>query len=154
MTADSPNRAPSSQEASSNKPEPFTGGCLCGEVRYAIHRKFLNAIHCHCSMCQRVHGGAYSTHLVFRPDQLTWLSGHEQLTAFESSENAFREFCRTCGSQMLIYGQTGDGTLSIPAGTLDGDPPITLLGHMFVDDRLAWAQPDPALPEHKGWPPL
>ena len=131
----------------------YTGGCLCGAVRYRVNRKHLNAMHCHCSMCQRVHGGAYSTHLVMRPDQIDWQQGLEQLVGYESSPSAFRKFCRTCGSQMLIHGQTGDATQSIPAGTLDGDPPLTLLGHMFVADALTWAEPDDDLPRHAGWPP-
>jgi len=131
----------------------FTGRCLCNTVRYQINRKHLNAMHCHCRMCQQVHGGAYSTHLVVRPQQLEWLAGREQLQAYESSPNAFREFCTRCGSQMLIYGQTGDETLAIPAGTLDGDPHLTELGHMFVNSERAWAAPAADLPRHPGWPP-
>ena len=131
----------------------FTGGCLCGKVRYQLDRKFLNAMHCHCSMCQRAHGGAYSTHLTFREDQLSWLSGRDLLVAYESSKGAYREFCSACGTHLLIHGQTGDGTLSIPAGTLDGDPAITELGQIFVDDRLRWATPDAAAPEYPAWPP-
>lgn len=131
----------------------FTGGCLCGKVRYELDRKFLNAIHCHCSMCQRAHGGAYSTHLAFRADQLNWLTGRELLVAYESSKGAYREFCSACGSHILIHGQTGDDSLSIPAGTLDGDPPITDLGQIFVNDRLHWATPDPDAPQYPGWPP-
>ena len=131
----------------------YPGGCLCGKVRYELNRKFLNAMHCHCGMCQRAHGGAYSTHLVFRADQLSWLAGRDQLVAYESSKGAYREFCGACGTHILIHGQTGDGTLSIPAGTLDGDPPITELGQMFVDDRLNWAIADQTTPEYPGWPP-
>lgn len=131
----------------------FTGGCLCGKQRYQINRKHLNAMHCHCKMCQRVHGGAYSTHLIVRPEQLEWLTGDGSLCAYESSPGAYREFCPACGSQLLIHGQTGDDTLAIPAGTLDGDPPITQLGHMFVDAACHWASPEPDLPRHPGWPP-
>ena len=130
----------------------YTGGCLCGNVRYELNRKFLNAMHCHCSMCQRIHGGAYSTHLVFRPEQLVWLSGRKTLVAYESSPGAYREFCPKCGSQLLIHGQSGDDSLSIPAGTLDGDPPITELGHMFTADRLSWATPDAGIAEYPAWP--
>jgi len=131
----------------------FTGGCLCGAVRYAINRKFLNALHCHCSMCQRAHGGAYSTHVAVRADQLNWLAGRSSLVSYESSRAAFREFCSACGSQILIHGQTGDGVLAIPAGTLDGDPPITEQGHIFVATQLSWADTDAAQPRYEGWPP-
>lgn len=131
----------------------FTGRCLCGAVRYQINRQHLNAMHCHCRMCQQVHGGAYSTHLVVRTEQLEWLAGRESLTAYESSKDAYREFCPGCGSQMLIHGQTGDATLAIPAGTLDGDPPLTELGHMFADESRSWATTNPDQPRHSGWPP-
>lgn len=131
----------------------FTGGCLCARVRYAIDRKFLNAMHCHCAMCQRAHGGAFSTHVVMKADQLVWLAGRDSLVAYESSTAAFREFCPNCGSQILIHGQTNDGTLAVPAGTLDGDPPITERGHIFVDTQLSWAEPAADLPRYVGWPP-
>ena len=48
----------------------FTGGCLCGGMRYEIRRKYLNAIHCYCAMCRKAHGTAYSTHVAARPDHL------------------------------------------------------------------------------------
>ena len=131
----------------------YTGGCLCGAVRYRIERKFLNAMHCHCSMCQRVHGGAYSTHVTARPDQLIWEQGLSTLVAYQSSAQGVRKFCPQCGSQMLIYGQTGDATQAVPAGTLDGDPPLTVRGHMFASDALGWAQPEDGLPRYPGWPP-
>ncbi len=131
----------------------YTGGCLCGAVRYRIERKHLNAIHCHCSMCQRVHGGAYSTHIAMRPEQLIWEQGLETLVSYESSPGGFRKFCPVCGSQILVHGQTGDDSPAIPAGTLDGDPVLTILGHMFVDDTLSWAEPADDLPRHAGWPP-
>ncbi|MEM7220278.1 MAG: GFA family protein [Pseudomonadota bacterium] len=131
----------------------FPGGCLCGGVRYRIERRFLNAMHCHCDMCQRVHGGAFSTHLIVRPQQLVWERGEAELVEYASSASGRRLFCPICGAQMLIHGQSGDGTLAVPAGTLDGDPPLTILGHMFAAEALAWSVADPDLPRYPGWPP-
>ena len=36
--------------------EILTGGCLCGEVRYRITATPVEALYCHCRMCQRAHG--------------------------------------------------------------------------------------------------
>ena len=127
------------------------GGCLCGNIRYRIERKHLNAMHCYCGMCRKAHGTALSTHLVARPDQVSWLNDHAR-HVYASSPDAYREFCPVCGTHILVHGQTGDGTLAIPAGTLDEDVPVTILGHMFTADRVGWYEIRDGLPQFEGWP--
>ena len=34
---------------------PFTGGCLCGAIRYEVDRVF-DVIYCHCNQCRRSSG--------------------------------------------------------------------------------------------------
>ncbi len=129
----------------------FNGSCLCGDIHYQIERRFLNAMHCYCRMCRKAHGTALSTHLIVKPDQLHWIKGRP--VAYESSPEAFREFCPRCGTHMLVHGQSGDGTLAIPAGTLDDDAELTILGHMFTADLVGWHQISDKLPQHQEWPP-
>ena len=131
----------------------FTGGCLCGSIRYEIQRKHLNAIHCYCAMCRKAHGTAFSTHVITRPDQLVWAQGKELLKSYESSPNAYREFCERCGTHILVHGQTGDDTRAIPAGTLDGDPALTIVGHMCTENQVSWFTISDDLPQHPQWPP-
>ena len=130
----------------------FEGGCLCGAVRYQIERRYLNAIHCYCGMCRKAHGTAFSTHVVIRPDQLSWHSGESTLVPRASSSQGVRAFCPQCGTHVVVHGQSGDGSVAIPAGTLDGDPALTLIGHMFTADRVNWCEIRDALPQHEGWP--
>jgi len=131
----------------------FEGGCLCGAIRYRIARKHLNAVHCYCGMCRKAHGTAFSTHAVARPDQIEWLQGEGSLVSYESSPGAHRAFCPVCGTHLLVHGQTGDGTFAVPAGTLDDDPALTLIGHIFTADRVSWFEIADSLPQHAGWPP-
>lgn len=114
-------------------------------------RRFLNAIHCYCSICRRAHGTGFSTHVVCRPDQFKIVTG--TLIDYESSPSAFRSFCPRCGTHILIQGQSGDGNLAIPAGTLDGLPDLTILAHIFVAEKVDWCQINDGLPQHQGWPP-
>ena len=51
------------------------GGCLCGSIRYEIMAALKDAEHCHCSMCRKAHGAAFSTNAVVPTDMLTVTSG-------------------------------------------------------------------------------
>ena len=131
----------------------FTGGCLCGAIRFELQRKFLNAIHCYCGMCRKAHGTAFSTHVSARLDQLNWLQGKELLEAYESSPGAYREFCGQCGTHVLVHGQTNDNGVAVPAGTLDGDPPLNIVGHMYTESQVSWFKIADDYPQHAEWPP-
>ena len=55
------------------------GGCLCGRVRYEITGPLFDADHCHCSMCRRQHGAAFSTYAEFNPGDFKWTSGEDHI---------------------------------------------------------------------------
>ena len=131
----------------------FDGQCLCGAHQYQIERKFLNAMHCYCEMCRKAHGTAYSTHVIVRPSELVWRTDQHALVQFASSASGFREVCNACGTHMLVHGQSGDGNLAIPAGTVNGKPDVTILGHMFVAELVPWHHIEDTLPQYAQWPP-
>ena len=54
---------------------------------------------------------------------------------------------------LLVHGQSGDDIIAIPAGTLDGKPPVTIIGHMFTEELVPWHTITDDLPRHEGWPP-
>ena len=37
------------------------GQCLCGSIQYEIDKVEPKMAHCHCSMCRKFHGAAFST---------------------------------------------------------------------------------------------
>lgn len=112
----------------------FTGGCICGAVRYTINRPSLKAIDCHCSMCRRLHASDYATYLMVWPNEVSW-QGEDNLTTYTSSEGGVREFCKNCGTTIRARGQSPDGREEITAGSLDDDPKIETVGHIFVTDK-------------------
>ena len=132
---------------------PFDGGCLCGAIRYELLSERVLAVHCYCQMCRKAHGTAYSTHFVCPPEDLRWTQGESGLVQYESSPDAYREFCRECGTHLLVHGQTGDGNLALPVGTLDGDPEVTILTHIFTSELVSWHEINDELPQHDQWPP-
>ena len=45
---------------------PLVGGCQCGGLRYAISEPPLMVYNCHCTNCQKIGGGAFSTPVTVR----------------------------------------------------------------------------------------
>src|SRR5437870_13460685 len=47
---------------------PFTGGCVCGAIRYEVTSRPITMFNCHCRDCQRTTGSAF-TPVVYVPAQ-------------------------------------------------------------------------------------
>ena len=35
---------------------PLAGGCQCDAVRYTLNAAARGVVHCHCSICRKIHG--------------------------------------------------------------------------------------------------
>src|SRR5206468_4227360 len=51
------------------------GTCLCGYVAFEADAPFEFMGHCHCSMCRKHHGAAFSSALAVHPSRFRWLRG-------------------------------------------------------------------------------
>jgi hypothetical protein len=110
----------------------YTGGCLCGDVRYAVRGPLRPVIACHCSQCRRT-SGHYVAATAAREADLS-VAGADSVTWFRSSEQARRGFCRTCGAS-LFWQRDGSGQVGIMAGSLDPPSGLQTAAHIFVQDK-------------------
>jgi hypothetical protein len=127
------------------------GGCLCGAIRYEVGDSLSDISNCHCSMCRRFHGAAYSTYAKVSASDFRWIKGQELLSVYETTRGIGWAFCRNCGSSLGI--PSGDALGSITLGTLDADPGVRPGYHMFVGSKAAWHDITDALPQYDAWPP-
>lgn len=127
------------------------GGCLCGAMRYEVDGPLTDVNNCHCSMCRRFHGAAFSTYAKVGPGHFRWLSGGDLLSVYETSPGIGWAFCRICGSSL---GVPANGQLrEITLGSLDTDPGVRPAEHIFVGSKAAWFEITDILPQHDSWPP-
>ncbi len=133
----------------------WTGGCLCGAVRFVAHGAPHILRHCHCKMCQRASGSAFMTGLAFRQTDVEWLQGER--TFYESSPGFWRSFCPTCGSWMA---HEDERKVWLYVGSLDEpeklpmNPPRNLdADHVFVTKQIPWIHIEDDLPRHAELPP-
>ncbi len=76
----------------------ITGSCLCGEVRFEITAPPISSGYCHCRICQRFSGSAFSTWAAFPAAAVTFPGKAPRYHA--SSPIAERGFCATCGASL------------------------------------------------------
>jgi hypothetical protein len=130
------------------------GGCLCGRVRYALRGDPRLVEHCHCSMCRKWHGAAFSSNGEVRAADLAWRKGEGELARYRSSPARERVFCRHCGAKLLIRRLDAPGEIALCLATLDEGSGIRPARHVFDGDRVAWLEPGDSLPRfdvYPGW---
>jgi hypothetical protein len=124
---------------SNSRREPYAGRCLCGQVGYAIDRFEPNVAHCHCSMCRKFHGAAFTTFASVRKEHFRWTGGERLLKSYRAPNGTVRRFCSNCGSSMVFVPAAGDGGMvEIALGTLDSDLDFGPDAHIFVGSKANW----------------
>ena len=115
---------------------PISGACLCGEVGYeAAAGIAVSAWFCHCRHCRKAGGGASATWVGIPAETFRWTRG--QPRAYYSSPGFSRHFCSDCGGLLPAIDETRQRAL-LPAGGLDGGPPVAPTHHTYVADRADW----------------
>ena len=119
----------------------FSGGCLCGAVRYECNAEPLGMAICHCTHCQKVSGSAFSVNIVVPAPSVTWQgqSGSYADTG-ESGKPLSRKFCRNCGSSLATETEALPGAIVIKAGTLDDKSWLKPNYHIWTRSAQPWVQ--------------
>lgn len=89
-----------------------TGGCHCGQVRFAVTLDLAGAVSCNCSICTK-HGfiWAFAPAAQFRLD-----SGADGLTEYTFNRHAIHHlFCSVCGTESFARGRTPEGGETVAA---------------------------------------
>lgn len=128
------------------------GSCLCGAVRYEVTTPIDEMHHCHCGMCRKAHGAAFSTFARADSKAFRLLAGQEKVRAFRSSPPIERSFCEVCGSNLLFRFDGMPDFVWVTVGTLDDDPGLRPQAHIFTGSRAAWHTILDELPQFEHYP--
>lgn len=66
------------------------GSCLCRGVRYEIDGELEKITNCHCSLCRKMSGSAFSSGATVPAISLRFVAGKKLLKEWESSQGYFR----------------------------------------------------------------
>jgi len=127
----------------------FTGGCLCGAVRYEVTGDPIRAQICHCNDCRRVTGAEFATNVFVNTADLKITKGKTQEfrhTAASGNERV-KEFCETCGSQLFSWGPKRPEVRSIKVGSIDDASFVKPWAHVWVSRALPCTSLEDGLPQ-------
>lgn len=112
--------------------ERYTGGCTCGDLRFAATGRPYRVGICHCLDCRKHHGALFHASAIF-PKNAVVIEG-------EARDYAGRFFCPRCGSP--VFARSGD-EIEINLGSLDAPDQLAPTYELWTIRREAWL---PAFP--------
>ena len=117
----------------------FTGGCLCGRVRYTASGAPMRSHLCHCRDCQRYTGTAFAAGMLHSADAVTVAGELQSFAATGTSgKPVHRLFCPACGSGILVRGDVMPGLVVLQAGTLDDPTAYAPTAEIYLASALPW----------------
>jgi hypothetical protein len=114
------------------------GNCLCGGIRFRIAGQLYGALYCHCPMCRKASGSAFSARAAVKAADLELLQGAELVTFYQSSPGTHRGFCRVCESPIVSKFDAYPKYYGLPLGVLDDDPKTRPTQHVHVASKAPW----------------
>jgi hypothetical protein len=132
----------------------WSGGCLCGAVRYEIDGDPKFVTNCYCTDCQKESGAGHLTLAAFADAGLR-LTGETRsyVSTADSGNTVPRTFCPVCGTTLI--GRPGGlkGLSMVRAGTLDDSAGLTTSIAIYGDSARDWDQPPAGVKLFPAMPP-
>jgi len=136
---------------------PFTGGCVCGAIRYECTAEPIMMFKCHCRDCQRVTGGGFVAGLLVPATAFRLTQGQLRyhFTPSAAGGSHKRGFCPECGSRVTggEFDRPDSEFIGITVGSLDNPSWFHPQMDLFVSEAQPWDHMDPAIPKFEHYPP-
>lgn len=98
-----------------------TGKCLCGAVQFTVTGAPFAMGYCHCSSCRGWLAAPVYPFTMWPEDAVVVTAGADKVATFLKTPDSIshRQFCKTCGTAVMIRHPTL-GLTDVPAADLDG----------------------------------
>ena len=122
-------------------PQTRSGGCLCGDVRFTSTGRPLEILVCHCTMCQRATGGAFSIEPVFLKERVEIQERSLATYSHRSNDHGRMlhfSFCRRCGNRIGLTLERFPTIQILYGGTFDDPAWLVPSAHIFTASKVSW----------------
>lgn len=124
----------------------YSGGCLCGALRYEAAGPARNPCFCHCASCRRAAGSASLPWATF--ERARFRLTHGALREYRSSATVLRGFCAHCGTCLTYRNENRPGEIDVTLGSLDEPAALSPQMHVWVAEKLPWVLIADGLPQY------
>lgn len=131
----------------------YNGSCLCGKVRFEITSAIQSIIYCHCSQCRKAQGSAFATNGNVDIEGFKFISGENELTAYESSPGQIKCFCKHCGSPVISKNESIPNRVRVRLGVIETDISERPIAHIFSTSKANWEDIEGDLPQYESYEP-
>jgi hypothetical protein len=131
----------------------YSGGCLCGAVRYEARGEPTYMGYCFCPDCRKASGSGFIPFMGFPASVMTFKGETLQYRKpAESGRISVRNSCPNCAG-LVFGGEVGiSDSFTIYAGSLDDARLFKPTMAIFTRDRPDWALMPPGLVSFEGLP--
>jgi hypothetical protein len=106
----------SSDQRGVPKMTSYTGGCHCGEIRFAVTGKLEDLAECNCSICRRTG----FIHWEVEPEHFSLIGDEAAIETYQFGTMTSRNhFCRRCGISPFRRSRTGPDMIDVNVRCLD-----------------------------------
>lgn len=119
---------------------PFTGKCLCGDIKYTVSKEPLGMGHCHCRDCQIVSSTSHTSVVAVHADSIKWDTGEpkEFINVADSGTKVVRHFCPKCGTHLTGYSEATKDFVGIKAATMDDVESFKPTIDSYISSTPSW----------------
>lgn len=125
----------------------WTGGCLCGKVRFQLDSAPFDAGWCHCRTCQLSSGSPAMVFASVQEGDFRFTEGEEEVRRVQSSSFGHRAFCGQCGTPLYMKVDHQPETVDFSVAALDEPGRVRPGFHIFWSSRVEWLRVDDDLPK-------
>ncbi len=112
------------------------GSCNCNRVQFSFSGDISAIVNCHCKLCRKMNGSAFSTYVVV-PDKGFVLTQGD-VTTVKVAKYASKSFCHHCGTPIFNQNPKLEGLTILYLGAIDDLPNITPAINIFCESQLDW----------------
>lgn len=118
-------------------PLPWTGGCRCGQVRFAITAPPMLTMACHCTGCQKMSASAFSLSIAIPAAGFAVTAGEPVIGGLHNPDLR-HNFCPHCMSWMFTEPK-GAPFVNVRATMLDDTTGFAPFIETYTCEKLPWA---------------
>ena len=131
----------------------FTGGCICGAVRYECAADPIFMGNCHCRDCQKASGSGYEA-AIGLPAAALKVTGTVKYhdSKADNGNTVSRGFCPECGARLFGKSSGMPALAVVMAGSLDDPKQFQPGMDVYASSAQPWDHMNPALPKFAKMP--